>query len=168
MKWFAKRSRKNPPSVSSRYTYRPVLEGLEDRTLLSVTPATIASNLVHSAENFQNAVTRDYALFLNRAPSSGELAGWISGLTSGLAIQKVDAAIAASPEAVSLHGGVGTDWLQSLSKGFLGRSLDTSELNTLLDNIKAGVSTADIASGLATSLERDAIVIATDYLQLPG
>jgi Domain of unknown function (DUF4214) len=164
-----KRCQQNASRIGTRRNWaRPAVEELEDRCLLSAATLSVAEQIVHSPESYQDFVTTQYNIFLNRAPDSAGLTAWVRGLESGLSYEQVEAGLAASPEFISDNGGLGSGWLTALYKDFLGRSPDTSGLDAWQGALASGTSPYQIALDFATSAEREADVITEDYLHFLG
>ncbi len=168
MKWFRHRSHKGHPCAAVT-VHRPRLEQLEDRTAPSATPLTIATDIIHSVENFSNFVTQQYNTLLHRAPDAGGLASWVGGLLHGLSYEQVEAAIASSPEYIANHGGLGAGWVTALYNDFLGHAPDPAGLNSWVNNgLNRGLSPFTIASDIITSVEHETQVITQDYQTFLG
>jgi Domain of unknown function (DUF4214) len=155
-------------SATLRKAARLALEELESRHLPSAASLAVAGDILQSQESLQNFVTSQYTTFLHRAPDATGLAGWVNGLEHGLAPEQVEAAIAASPEDMALHGNNQSNWVSGLYQDFLNRAADTAGLNAWLGALSAGIAPYDVAHAFATSQEREALLITTDYQHFLG
>src|SRR5215203_2604312 len=108
--------------------FRPSLEALEERAVLSVTPLQFATAVVQSTEYLNSFVAEEYQDILNRTASAAEITGWRAALQAGLTPEQLDASFASSTEYLAAHGGLGATWVNSLYEEFLGRSADPSGL----------------------------------------
>jgi hypothetical protein len=138
------------------------VEGLEDRSLPSTTPLNVAQAIVHSVENDTNFVTQQYHIFLNRTPSASEVSGWVNQMQNGLTNEQVEASFASSGEFESTHG-IEANWVNSLYQIFLNRNGSTQEIDAWLAVMGRRETTYQVAFSIATSTEREAIVINFDY-----
>jgi hypothetical protein len=143
----------------------PRVEELESRRVPSVATFTVASDIVHSAENLQNFVTSEYVNLLHRSPDSAGFANWVGQMEAGLSPATVDAAFVASPEYILNHGNNTTQWLNGIYQDLLGRSIDATGLTFWTSQLSGGASAFAVAAGIETSVERDSIIVAQDYLR---
>jgi hypothetical protein len=168
MSWF----RSKAPDTTSRAlefrNFRPVLEPIETRELLSTGSAFAASLIVHSRENFADFVTNDYFGFLGRAPDMQGLNGFVQALTNGMSPEAVEAAFVASPEYIMNHGNTAAGFLVGLYRDLLGRAPDVLGFNGWMSRLAHGFTAQQVAMAFATSAERQAIVVTQDYFLFLG
>jgi|GEM_PF-1277199 len=160
--------RKDRPRAAYRKVSHLAVEQLETRNLLSAASLSVATRIVGSVEYEQDFVTKDYTTLLHRAPDTAGLAAWVNSLQHGVAPEQVDAGLAASPEYVALHGGIGSSWLGALYHDFLGRDATTAEINAWNSKLSSGASPSSVAFTIATSPEREALLITGLYQNLLG
>jgi hypothetical protein len=147
---------------------RPVVEGLETRTMPSMTPLSVAQQIVNSPEGLANFVTQQYQTFLDRTPVSVEVNGWVNVMQQGLTREQMQEAVVLSPEFINMHGGLGTGWMTALYQDFLNRLPSQAEVNGWMGQLALGVPASLEVPDFATGPEREAIVISSDYLHLLG
>jgi len=162
MSQFQRRSR-----AGGHFT-RLSLEQLESRDVPSPITFAVASAIVHSQESISDVVTADFARFLGRNPDTAGFNSFVSQLQGGVAPEFVEAEFVSSTEYVTNHGGVGGGWIPGLYSDLLGRLPTTSELNFWSIVVARGAGTRQVALDFTTSVERDAVVVGLDYLQLLG
>jgi hypothetical protein len=143
--------------------FRPAVEALEDRQLLSGTPYSIAQAITHSAENYTKFVTEAYHRYLGRLPDAPGLASWVQGMQQGLSDERLEAGFIGSPEYIQDHGGQGAGWVTGMYKDLLGRAPAQSEVENWLQVLNQGASTTAVAYGFAASPEREGERITADY-----
>src|SRR5689334_11971551 len=85
---------------------RPRLEHLEDR-LAPANLTGVADALSHSPEYYSNLIGATYQTYLNRAPATSEVSGWLAGMQNGLSDEQLEAGFIGSPEYIANHGGQG-------------------------------------------------------------
>src|SRR5207248_1375539 len=100
--------------MSKKQSSRLGVEALEDRTMLSATPLTIAAALAHSPEAYSRFVSGAYQRFLDRTPASAEVAGWVTGMQHGLSDEQLEAGFIGSAEYIANHGGQGAGWVTGM------------------------------------------------------
>jgi hypothetical protein len=161
---FARRRTAKPAhSASARQRFRPVLEVLEGRQLLSATPREVAHVLAHSEEHYRDFVTKAYQHYLGRAPESAGLTAWVSAMQNGVTQERLEAAFIGSVEYIHNHGGTGQAWVVGMYQDLLGRSPAAVEVQGWLQVLAAGTPTTAVAYGFAASRERESIRIREDY-----
>ncbi len=149
-------------------TVRPEIEALEARFVPAVTTSDVASAITHSYENAVRIISDDYTVLLNRPGSSTEVNGWAAGLAGGLTTPQIDAAFAGSAEYVADHGGVGPDFVTDLYRDLLNRTPSAVEVNGWLGQLGHGVSPQTVATVIATSPERMADQVTSDFERYLG
>jgi hypothetical protein len=153
--------------AGDRFT-RLSLEQLESRDVPSPITFAVATTIVHSQEAIGDVVTADYARFLGRSPDTAGFNFLTNQLQNGTAPEFVEAEFVSSSEYIRNHGGVFGGWIPGLYNDLLGRLPSTSELNFWSIVLSRGTSTATVGLDFTTSVERDAIVVSADYIQLLG
>ena len=97
---------------------------------------------------------RLYAGLLNRAGDSGGLAYYKVQLTSGVGIDGVASQIMAGPEYARSHGTQSDpQFVDTLYRGFVGRSPAPGEAQAAIGELVTGTSRATLAASFATSIE---------------
>jgi hypothetical protein len=148
--------------------FQPGVEALEDRQLLSATPAAIASALTHSPENYANFITGAYRQYLGRTPDTAGLTSWVNAMQGGLSDEQLEASFIGSAEYIRDHGGTGPAWVNGMYHDLLGRNADAAGLNHWVQALQAGAAPDLVAYGFAASAEREGQRIAADYLKYLG
>jgi len=116
----------------------------------------VAVGLTQSAEYYTNFITAAYQKYLGRAPDAAGLASWLNLMQNqGLSNERLEAGFIGSTEYIKNHGGAGAGWLNAMYVNLLGRTPSALEVQTWLNQLAAGMSTADIAYGFAASPERE-------------
>jgi hypothetical protein len=156
------------PSPRKPMTARPELEALEDRRVLSKATFAVASGILNSLENYTGFVVGEYVNLLRRQPDVGGFNFMVSQLQHGAAPETIEAGIAGSTEYIFDHGNDPTAWLTGIYQDLLGRLPDSNGLNNWLTHLAQGMTPFAIADAIATSPEREAIVIRSDYTQFLG
>jgi hypothetical protein len=144
------------------------LEQLESRDVPSPITFAVANLIVRSQEGIANLVRADYATFLGRNPDAVGFAFFTNQLQNGTAPEFVETEFISSAEYIRNHGGVSGGWIPGMFNDLLGRLPSTSELNFFAIALGRGATTFQVAQNIATSIERDFIVVGTDYIQLLG
>ncbi len=139
------------------------VEELESRRTPSAATAFVASGVIHSAENLTNFVATEYQQLLRRAPDAAGLSGWVQATEKGLSFETVEAEFVASAEYFQKHGSDHTAWVTGLYNDLLGRAPDAAGLMGWVNFLNAGGSRLAVAQGIASSAERDAILINEDF-----
>jgi hypothetical protein len=170
--WIRKLFAKSAPAARRPSTrlpgFRPALEGLEARQLLSGTPAAIASSLTHSPEDFSNFVTGAYRQYLGRLPDAAGLANWVAAMQSGLSDERLEASFIGSPEYIANHGGTGPAWVQGMYRDLLGRTPSAAEVDGWVNAMNQGMAPPTVAYGFAASAEREGQRVTADYQKYLG
>lgn len=135
---------------------------------LPVNLGSVAESLTHSAEYYSDFVTHAYATFLGRSPDAGGLAWWTQQMQQGMSDEQLEAALISSTEYFALHGGTDPAWLDATYNNLLNRPADASGAAYWLGQLQLGVSRDQVALDIATSAEREAMVVSNDYLTFLG
>jgi hypothetical protein len=123
-----------------------------------------ALGLTQSAEYYSNFIAATYQKYLGRAPDANGLAYWLNQMQNqGLSDEHLEAGFIGSTEYIDNHGGVGSGWVTGMYMNLLGRTPDATGLQYWLNQLDAGVATADIAYGFAASKERESARVTADY-----
>src|SRR5262249_37157584 len=101
--------------------------------------------------------------YLGRGPDSGGLASWLSQMQHGLTDEHLEAGLIGSVEYIQNHGGAGAGWVRGLYQDLLGRTPSQSEVDGWVQVLASGVSTTDVAFGIAASREREGQRVTADY-----
>jgi hypothetical protein len=144
------------------------VESLESREVLSAATFNVASAIVNSPENFNDFVTNEFTTLLRRAPDIQGLDFFVNRLEQGMSPEAVEAAFVSSSEYIFNHGNTPVGWLTGVYNDLLGRSPDPGGLNHWLMRMRAGETTFQAAGEIATSTERETIVIRQDYFSFLG
>jgi hypothetical protein len=147
---------------------RPSLEGLETRQVPSAATFNVASEIVNSPENFADFIAGEYVRFLRRPPDAVGLNFFVASMEQGLSPEAVEAAFASSTEYILDHGDNAGLWLAGLYNDLLGRTPDQAGFNNWLNSLTAGETPFQVATGFATSVERETFVIRQDYVAFLG
>jgi hypothetical protein len=129
---------------------------------------TVALAFAQSAESYGDTVIKDYQQYLGRTASAAEIAGWVGAMQNGVTADKVMAAFLSSPEFYARAGSTNQAWLDALYQNLLGRNADAGGAAASLRALAAGVSRSAIVMVLATSQERQALLVQNDYQQFLG
>jgi hypothetical protein len=144
------------------------VDRLERREVLSAATFNVASAIVNSPENFRNLVTTEFTTLLRRAPDIAGLNSFVNQLEQGMSPEAVEAAFASSSEFIMDHGNTAVGWLTGVYNDLLGRAPDVGGLNHWLMRMGSGETAFQIAGEIATSAERETMVIRQDYFGLLG
>jgi hypothetical protein len=99
-------------------------------------------------------VARLYYTLLDRAPDAGGLSHWTDLIEGGSTLQSVAQGLFASPESQSKHVGMtNAQFVTDLYDDALGRAPDAGGFQHWTSQLASGVSRADVALGLAQSIE---------------
>jgi hypothetical protein len=143
---------------------RPVLEQLETREVLSQATLSVATAIVHSAENFGNFITTEYQHFLHRPPDPVGFNNWVAELRAGRAPESVEAAFTSSLEYLFDQGNNNANWILGLYRDVLNRVPSDFEVNFWLQRIAAGgVTPFQITLAFSTSNERQDMIVVDAY-----
>jgi hypothetical protein len=136
--------------------------------LLSANLAPVANGITHSTEHYQQFVTSAYMSYLNRPPSPPEAAVWVTQMQNGLTDEGLEAMLLGSGEYIQNHSGLGADWVKAIYKDLMLHTPMTPEINGWLTALHNGTSPTQIAYLIATSSERESIVVRQDYKTFLG
>lgn len=128
----------------------------------------VAMSLTHSAAYDVRLVTQAYEQYVGRSPDAAGLSYWVIRMESGLTDGQLTAALISSPEYVQTHGGSDSLWIGAMYQDLLGRSADLAGLQHWLTALDSGVNRYEVALGIATSAEHEAMVVANDYFTYLG
>jgi hypothetical protein len=165
------RETKEVASMNTNYsTAKLSLEELESRDVPSAGVGTFAaaSLILHSTESYADLVTSEYQQFLGRAPDTNGFVFFVNQLQNGVAPQVIDAEFLSSAEFIGEHGGVTGGWVPALYSKLLGRAPTTAEATFWIDEALMGMTPSQIALDVATSVERDADVVKSEFMTLLG
>jgi hypothetical protein len=163
MKWLTKCLCKHPVRTERPRAGTPQVEELEARRVLSASTFAVASGIINSPENFGDFVAGEYYSLLGRAPDRAGFDNWVSRMQNGLAPEAVEAGFVASAEYVQNHGNEPVAWLDGVYHDLLNRAPDISGLDSWMADLANGASSNDVALGIATSVERESMVVEQDY-----
>ncbi len=129
-----------------------------------------------SLENYQHFVLNAYLTYLNRTPSTTEVAYWVNLMqeyetnhSTGLRQQDVEAGFLDSAEYFSRSGGTANKtWIDSIYHNLLGRAPDANGEAYWLAQLAAGVSPQIVALGFTASQERLSDRVVATYETLLG
>jgi hypothetical protein len=137
-------------------------------TISSTVLAVVDQAFLQSSEYDTNLVVKDYQQYLGRAPGAAEVTIWVNALQHGATDMQVLAGFLSSTEYYQRAGNSDQAWVDALYRDLLSRSADATGESAWLQNLAAGVQKANIALGIATSQEREGIVVQDDYQQYLG
>jgi hypothetical protein len=138
-----------------------------DSTLLNnLTPVVLA--LVESAEHFGDVIIADYQQFVGRTPSSAEVAAWVTAMQHGTTEAQVQAGFLGAVETYVHAGNTPKGWVDSLYRTLLGRTADAAGESAWAGVLAHGATRYAIALGIATSAERESILVRGYYQQYEG
>lgn len=129
---------------------------------------SVAESLVHDIDYETSLITRIYQHDLGRSPDGAGLNYWTTQLQSGTTDQQLEATLLASPEYVGRQGGTAVSWILGMYHDLLGRPADGAGLAYWTSQLQAGVSFYQLALEIASSGEREAMVVAADYQTFLG
>jgi uncharacterized repeat protein (TIGR01451 family) len=129
---------------------------------------SVANAFTHSDEYLANVVIQDYLQLLHRTPSAAEVNSWVGLLKGGLTDEQVLARFASSAEYSQQTGGTDQAWVEALYHDVLSRSSDAAGMAAWLQALASGTSRLNVAFAIATSIERESIVVAADYQRYLG
>lgn len=119
--------------------------------------------LTHSVEYFSSVVSTDYSHFLGRGPDAAGMAFWDSLMGQGLSDEQLAAQLIGTPEYFAHAGGTNKAWVDHMYFDLLGRSPDLAGEAAWVNSLGAGMPRSMAAYGFASSAEREAIIVRTDY-----
>jgi uncharacterized repeat protein (TIGR03803 family) len=128
----------------------------------------MATDLTHSPLYYTEVITAAYEQYLGRQPDSAGLAAWLTQMETGLSDGQFAAGILSSNEYVQNHGGIGSSWIEALYHDVLGRTPSTSEVNTWMQALAAGVTPSEVALAIVNSPEHEGQLVTHDYEQFLG
>jgi hypothetical protein len=129
---------------------------------------SVAESLTHSVQYDTTFVSAVYEHDLGRAVDTGGLNYWVGQMQFGMTDEDLESRLISSPEYVQLHGSTDVSWLQGMYNDLLGRPADDQGLSYWLGQLQAGETHYQVALSIATSPEREAIVVANDYQTFLG
>lgn len=133
--------------------------------------SALPTQILGSAEYFNNLVTSVYQKYLGRTPSPTEASGWVvQFLSKKLTDEQFHANVLALPEYIAVHGGAANaTWVTSVYQMLLNRAPTASELNPKVTALAGGKTTAfQVALGVARSAEHEAILVRGYYQSYYG
>jgi hypothetical protein len=139
-----------------------------DQILSAGILAPVAGSFTTNLEYYDNVVATYYQNFLHRSASLGEENFWALGLASGERNELVLSMIAASDEYFTKAGGTNQDWIGQLYKDMLRRNVDQAGENSWLHALASGATRQQVAAMIASSSEREAIVVGVYYQSILG
>jgi hypothetical protein len=138
-------------------------------------PSGISSNLGNVAESLAHSVQYDnmlvstaYQRYLGRAVDADGLNYWVTQLQLGMTDEQFVSSLLGSSEYTQLHGSTDASWLVGIYEDLLDRPADSSGLAYWLGQLQSGENHYQVALAIASSAEREAIVVANDYQTLLG
>ena len=152
----------------TRSRLRTSFEQLEDRSMMSATPADLANMLAHCAEHYADIVTADYQHYLGRGADAQGLQNWVTLMQYGMTQEQLEAQFIGAPEYIANHGGAGAGWVTGMYNDLLGRSADSQGQDHWVQTLQSGADPASVALGFAASREREGQHVADDYTKLLG
>lgn len=128
----------------------------------------VAESLTHSGDYYSTLVNTVYEQYFTRPADAAGLNYWTTQMALGTSDEQLEANLLSSSEYVERHGGTDVSWVAAMYQDLLGRPADSAGLTYWLGQLEAGVSEYQIALGIATSAERESIVVANDYQTFLG
>jgi hypothetical protein len=135
---------------------------------LPVNLGAVATSLTHNAQYDSTFIAAAYQTFLGRSTDASGLSYWVAQMQAGTTDEGLDAALLASSEYVTLHGGANIFWVMAMYQDLLGRPADVQGLSYWLGQLEAEAGRYQIALDIASSAEREAIVVTNDYQNFLG
>lgn len=129
---------------------------------------TVAESLTHSGDYYSTFVNNIYEQYFTRPADAAGLNYWTTQMALSTSDEQLEANLLSSSEYVERHGGTDVSWVAAMYQDLLGRPADSAGLTYWLGQLEAGVSEDQIALGIATSAERESIVVANDYQTFLG
>lgn len=130
--------------------------------------SAVSHALTHDANYEASLITTAYQQYLERPADAAGISYWISQIQAGTTDEQFEALLLSSSEYAQLHGGGNASWVLGMYSDLLQRPADGDGLSYWLNQLTAGETRYQIALGIATSAEREAIVVANDYQTLLG
>jgi len=154
--------------------YQEVLNRpVDDGTLMANAPslhsgalsmATLAGEVIGSAEHLNAVVNALYEQFLGRGASSQDESSWGSVWSSNGGPEQVIIGVGSSPECYNHAGANNTGWVTLMYENILNRQPDSGGLNYFVGQLNAGAMTlGQVVSTLVTGGEYRGDVIANFY-----
>jgi len=134
----------------------------------NVTPAQLVQAFLHSGEYRADVVQADFAHYLGRSASAGELSVLTTLLGQGFSEQNLAAAVLASGESFADRGDSFAAWIAAVYQDLDGRAATAFEAGWWAQAHADGWSLYQIASTIVGSAEADAHLVAVEYDQLLG
>jgi len=144
------------------------VEALETRNLLSNATFAVATGILNSPENFTNFIANEYRHLLGRLPDTNGFNHFLGLLENGISPETVEAQLASSTEYIFDHGNTAVGFVTGLYQDLLGRPPDPNGLNNWLLALANGSSAFAVAAAFVTSVEREVVLIRSDYTLLLG
>ncbi len=123
----------------------------------------VAMSLTHSTAFEVRLIAQDYQQYIGRSPDAAGLSYWITRIETGMTDEQLTAALVSSPEYVQTHGGNDSLWIDAMYHDLLGRGADLAGGQHWQSVLASGGSRYEVALGIATSAEHEALVVANDY-----
>ena len=128
----------------------------------------VAESLAHGVDYDTSFITTAYQAYLGRPVDVAGLNYWITQMQLGTTDEQLEASLLASTEYVANHGGTNVSWVLGMYEDLLDRPADGPGLSYWLDQLQAGTNRYQIALEIASSAEREAIVVTNDYQTFLG
>jgi hypothetical protein len=128
----------------------------------------VADSLSHNTQYFTTFVSAAYEHYLGRSVDVAGLNFWVAQMQLGVTDEQLESSLASSSEYAQLHGSTDASWVAGLYNDLLGRPAEGQGLSYWLAQLQAGESRYQVALSIATSAEREAIVVANDYQTFLG
>lgn len=128
----------------------------------------VAESLTHSGEYYGTFVNDVYDQYLLRPADAAGLNYWTTLMALGTSDEQLEADLLSSAEYFERNGASNVSWVAAMYQGLLGRSADDAGLAYWEGQLEAGVSQYQVALDIATSAERESIVVSNDYQTFLG
>jgi hypothetical protein len=128
----------------------------------------VAESLAHAVQYDSAFLSAAYTHYLGRSVDTGGLNYWVMQMQLGLTDEQLESSLLSSSEYAQLHASTNASWVLGLYSDLLGRPADGAGLSYWLGRLQAGESRYQVAMAIATSAEREAIVVANDYQMFLG
>jgi hypothetical protein len=161
--WFRRNRPKSTRVRPAARRYRPHLESLENRALLTAASYAVSIGIVTSLENESNVVRSLYSNILGRAPDATGFSSWVNALQHGVAPEAVEASFYGSAEFFIDSGNTASGFVTAIYENLLNRAPDSAGFNNWVMAINNGEAPVQVALAFTTSLERRVNLIVGEY-----
>jgi hypothetical protein len=122
-------------------------------TTYGMTPTQVSTQFVDSTEYRTNQIDNFYATILGRNPDSTGVNYWLNQLANGTSLEEVQSNFYGSSEFAAAHGNTVNGEISGLYNVLLGRSVDSTGLQTWTNYVASGHTISDVAYAIITAPE---------------